>query len=292
MAIGSDGIELLIRLRTAGLIRRHCAVVDIGAQQLANTFLGASDRIARLGHLFGIEQPPPLAPPRPGRIVHGEMEHLDAAAPMAREFWLWLGFQYAAIDVDGSPGSIPLDLNFDSTPPDEIGQYALVTNFGTTEHVANQLNAFQVIHELTAPGGIMIHQIPAQGMFNHGLVNYNMKFFWMLSRSNGYKFVDSQFLGGTVTYPLPGNIVDFLALSNPQQAAAARSFNAADAFIQVALQKCFNIPFVPPIDVPTGTETVLEAMKRRYWTVFRPSAFESLKAYSTPSPPHTAARNH
>src|SRR4051794_10704311 len=105
MAIGSDAIELLIRLRTAGLIRRDCSVVDIGAQQLANTFLAASERIARLGHLFGIEESPPLAPPRPSRIAHGQMEHLDAAAPMARDFWLWLGFKYAAIDVDGSLGS-------------------------------------------------------------------------------------------------------------------------------------------------------------------------------------------
>ena len=27
-------------------------------------------------------------------------------APSARAFWLWLGFVYASIDIDGSPGSI------------------------------------------------------------------------------------------------------------------------------------------------------------------------------------------
>jgi hypothetical protein len=35
----------------------------------------------------------------------------------------------------------------------------------------------------------MIHNVPTQGLFMHGLVNYNPKFFWMLARSNGYKWL-------------------------------------------------------------------------------------------------------
>ena len=62
-----------------------------------------------------------------------------------------------------------------------------MTNFGTTEHVANQVNTFGVIHDLTAPDGLMLHAIPMQGMLNHGLFNYTPKFFWMLGRSNGYR---------------------------------------------------------------------------------------------------------
>jgi hypothetical protein len=77
-----------------------------------------------------------------------------------------------------------LDLNFDGNgiPTEHKGKYSLVTNFGTTEHVTNQLNAFKVIHDLTMPNGVMIHEVPAQGMFNHGLVNYNPKFFWVVEQ--------------------------------------------------------------------------------------------------------------
>jgi hypothetical protein len=50
--------------------------------------------------------------------------------------------------IDGSLGSIPLDLNFDSIQTRHKGKYSLVTNFGTTEHVANQLNAFKIIRRL------------------------------------------------------------------------------------------------------------------------------------------------
>jgi hypothetical protein len=68
-------------------------------------------------------------------------------------------------------------------------------NFGTTEHVANQLNAFKLIHDLAAKGCIMVHTLPSHGQFNHGLVNYNPKLFWMLAHSNGYRLLHMSFFG-------------------------------------------------------------------------------------------------
>src|SRR4051812_37254305 len=218
MGIGSDAIELLIRLRTSRLLPRRCSVMEIGAQQLANSFLESTDSLVRLGQLFGIDRILSFSEPQPSRVAHGDLEHLDSDAPRARDFWHWLGFEYASIDIDGSPGSIALDLNYDEAPAETLGQYDLVTNFGTTEHIANQLNAFKVIHELTAPGGLMLHHLPAQGMFNHGLLNYNPKFFWMLMRSNGYKFVYADFNPSQESYELPRNIVDFVAAGEPHRA--------------------------------------------------------------------------
>jgi hypothetical protein len=77
-----------------------------------------------------------------------------------------------------------LDLNYDEVPAENRGRYDLVTNFGTTEHVVNQLNAFKIIHDLTAPGGVMIHELPAQGQIDHGFFAYNPKFFHKLELSN------------------------------------------------------------------------------------------------------------
>src|SRR4051812_623146 len=186
MGIGSETIDLLIDLRLTGYMHRRMPVVEIGAQQLATSFVEASARLRRIGEIFGVKGPLSVSKHVSGPIVHGDLEHLETTAPPAREFWNWLGFRYAAIDIDGSPGSLPLDLNFDDVPAEMRGRFGLVTNFGTTEHVANQINAFKIIHDLTAPGGLMIHEVPAQGMLNHGLINYNFKFFWMLARSNGY----------------------------------------------------------------------------------------------------------
>ncbi|HEV8014458.1 MAG TPA: methyltransferase domain-containing protein [Stellaceae bacterium] len=253
------------------------SVIEIGAQQLNNGFLEASAALQSLGPLFGVDGLPSLPPPRPARIGQGGLALLDADAPPARIFWNWLGFDYAAIDIDGSPGAIPLDLNYDDVPSEAEGRYGLVTNFGTTEHVANQLNAFKIIHDLTALDGVMIHQLPAQGMFNHGLVNYNPKFFWMLARSNAYRFLFARYSQGQ-PYPLPENIVEFIASFEPEKRPSVASYAGADAGLLVVMQKTLAIPFVPPLDVQTGSHTEIESLKQRYWTVFDPEALASLQA--------------
>jgi hypothetical protein len=99
-------------------------VIEIGAQQLALTFLEARDRLKHFGLLFGAFLPCPLPAAAPTLVGEGGQEHLAADAPAAREFWTWLGFEYAAIDIDGSPGSIPIDLNYDSVPADKLGKSA------------------------------------------------------------------------------------------------------------------------------------------------------------------------
>jgi hypothetical protein len=277
MGIGSDALEILIRLKEEGCLPDRASVIEIGGQQLANTFLEARDRISHVGSLFGAVRPCPLPGARPTHIVHGELEHLSENAPLARDFWTWLGFDYAAIDIDDSPGSIALDLNYDSAPDHTRGKYQLVTNFGTTEHVANQLNAFKVIHDLTAAGGIMIHHLPMQGMLNHGLVNYNPKFFWMLARSNGYKFLDIDIFGSTSYYELPQNIVEAISPFRPDIGGRSSAYRAADTMLLIVMQKVFDTPYVAPIDVNTGTRTDNKVLEERYWSVFRPNAFEDLE---------------
>lgn len=283
MGINSGVLEILASLQTAGLIRPKASVVEIGAQQLDNSFLKASERINGLGLQFGIDHPLTLPPARPTYIVHGELEHLDPEAPPARLFWNWLGFDYAAIDIDGSPGSIPLDLNYDSVPPGSVGKHHLVTNFGTTEHVANQLNAFKVIHDLTTLGGLMIHQLPAQGMFNHGLINYNFKFFWMLARSNDYRFVYANYAQG-VPYDLPKNIADFVVSLNSTVRRDDLRYSAADGGLTVIMQKTLDIPFVSPLDVATGAKTDIAFLKQRYWTVFDPRALRRVRKERAQAP--------
>jgi hypothetical protein len=273
VGVGSEFIEVLISLRTSGLLNQRGAVMEIGAQQLANSFLGASDRLMHLGKVFGIDKPPSLPPPKPSYLTH---EPLEITAPFSRDFWHWLGFDYAAIDIDGSAGSIPLDLNYDSVPAEAEAKYDIVTNFGTTEHVVNQLNAFKVIHELTCSGGIMVHVLPAQGMLNHGLVNYNLKFFWMLARSNGYTFIQAHFSQAGESHTFPKDIADFLRTYDPFIAVDLPVIEVVDMGVLVVLQKSFNIPFVPPIDVATGTQTNIDSLKKRYWTVFDPGAFDRL----------------
>ena len=113
MALGNFDLELLIRLKGEGYLDSRLSVIEIGAQQLARTFLEARDRLAHVGSVFRADPPCPLPWATQTRYLDGGQEHLAEDAPAARDFWTWLGFDYASIDIDGSPGSIPLDLNYD-----------------------------------------------------------------------------------------------------------------------------------------------------------------------------------
>lgn len=276
MGVGWKDLDLIVRFKNEGYVRPNGAVVEIGAQQLSNDVLRNRQKVRELGHVFGITGDIELPDPTASVLIHG-VEQLDSAAPPSRLIWSWLGFEYAAIDIDGSPGSIPLDLNFDDVPKKLKKHFQLVTNLGTTEHVANQLQAFKIIHDLTADGGVMIHNLPTQGFMNHGLINYNLKFFWMLARSNGYKWVYSDFTPSDEPYGLPENIAGDIRNFETNIDRRVKNFAVMDCGITVAVQKVVDIEFVPPIDVPTGTVVTDRKLRNRYWTVFRPNVFRLRK---------------
>lgn len=266
MGIGSGDLDLLIRLRKAGCLEPPCAIIEIGAQQLSNHFFD-NERLRELARLFGADPAAIYALGKAASDRQGPQD-LPPDAPLARGFWEWLGLRYAAIDIDGSPYSIPLDLNYDRAPKFARGAYHLVTNFGTTEHVTNQLNAFEIIHDLTMPGGVIIHNLPAQGHSNHGFFNYNMKFFWMLARSNNYAWLFANYVNNDDCHGLRQDIIDEVARYVPDIADRAAKISMSDDAIMVAFRKVHDLAFVAPLDVNNGTKAPNSAIAQRYWTVF------------------------
>jgi hypothetical protein len=155
-------------------------------------------------------------------------------------------------------------------PTELVGRYDIVTNFGTTEHVANQLQSFKVIHDLATPGAIMLHVLPASGSPNHGLVSYNPKYFWMLGRSNGYKIAFMTMGQSERDAGLPDDLMEFLTLYEPRAKSEFATYTMPVTSLVVALQKVFDTPFVAPIDVPTGMTTEHSSLRERYWSVLKP----------------------
>ncbi len=232
-------LRLLVELRVSGLLNAH-SVVEIGAQQLSDSFLEDVDGIQSAFEAFGrprIDLP----------SARGDRS-LRADAPAARVFYEAVGLSYASIDIDGSPSAIPLDLNYDRVPARMRGAFGLVTNFGTTEHIANQLNAFKAAHELAEPGGIMMHEVPAQGSMNHGLFSYHPKFFWALARENDYRWLSFDF-----SWSHERESLDDATLEELRQYVDVDSrepFSCQEAALVVVLQKRRNTRFRPPIDGP------------------------------------------
>ena len=45
---------------------------------------------------------------------------------------------------------------------------------------------FKTVHDLTVPGGLMIHEMPFNGWVDHGFYNFQPTFYFDLAAANGY----------------------------------------------------------------------------------------------------------
>ncbi|MBI4963474.1 MAG: methyltransferase domain-containing protein [Desulfomonile tiedjei] len=163
----------------------------------------------------------------------------------ARLLFETVGFKYCCIDFDGHHGALQMDLNWDSVPPDHFQKYDLVMNLGTTEHVMNQFNVFKVIHDLTKPGGYMLHELPFLGFPDHGLFIYSARFFWDLCRENNYGQVRMDIEANPVPYALPENI----KASFVDPYSRVQDLKYHDAGILAVLKKAKDREFVCPVDM-------------------------------------------
>ena len=69
-----------------------------------------------------------------------------------------LGIKHTSIDWNGQDGALKRDLRKPLWP--ELGQFATVSNIGTTEHVSDQRAVWENIHHLTAVGGTYVGLTP------------------------------------------------------------------------------------------------------------------------------------
>lgn len=177
MGLGPTILGLYRQLKTVGAFEDVKRVVELGSQGV-----WCPDRRLLVGLYEAFGRPVPHSTEIEQYISSDGTGH----AP-SRHLHESLGFQYDCVDIDGNFGSLPLDINFDSVPPEHRGKSDLTTNHGTTEHIFNQLNAFKMIHDFTAPNGLMLHALPFTMHLEHGFFNYQPNLFDALARFNSYR---------------------------------------------------------------------------------------------------------
>lgn len=98
----------------------------------------------------------------------------------SRQWYLEHGVaKYVSIDLNGQHGSLVRDIRGDLS---DLGQFDVVTNFGTLEHVIGgrlgQLYGLSNMHRLCKVNGLMIHDVPVdQAMYRgHAPVLYTERF--------------------------------------------------------------------------------------------------------------------
>lgn len=117
-------------------------------------------------------------------------QYITCLAPhqLAKEFYEGMNCgRYESIDGNGR-GTITLDLNH-KLPPELHGQFDIVTDFGTGEHVFNQFQVWRILHQLVKVNGHIVFDRPTQGYHVHCYYNTNRCLFDDLAAANGYKVV-------------------------------------------------------------------------------------------------------
>ena len=117
-----------------------------------------------------------------------QAKRADQLYEIARVFWRAFldPASYDAIDP-GTPGRrYAFDLN---QPVPLAEQFDLTVNIGTAEHVFNVHQFFKTAHDLTRPGGMMMHSSPFTGWPDHGFYCFQPTFFFDLARANGYEIL-------------------------------------------------------------------------------------------------------
>jgi len=223
------------------------SVCDLGLQELICKHQDAYDKTTKLfAELCG----------------EPDVSLLDCRS--SADMWRRLKREIVSLDVVGSDASmLRFDLNSESVPDHLKGHFDLVTNAGTTEHVFNQANCFEVVHDLTKINGIMAHVVPFAGYDNHGLFKYTMKFFTRIAKANDYDCLDAWIPVDPHARKLRSDLAEFFRDDAKMFRNARLSENhpiyfydlkfddyqSADECIYVFLRKTKHVEFQVPTDL-------------------------------------------
>jgi SAM-dependent methyltransferase len=247
----------LERLRAMGLLPAGANILDIGSSNLYSAttaelhgFLSQYGLIEDSHINVFIE-----------RLARGSKFGPDGVAneSFVGELLERAGLKYLSFDIaDGYKTQI-FDLNRGILEERLRGAFDTVINFGTTEHVLNQLNAFRIIHDAVKPGGHIVHNLPCVGYIDHGFFAYTPRVFFDIAGYNDYELVYFEFQKPTQGKELYSIVRDyrqyFPSLSTTLESAANTelgSFVASDISVLVVFRKKKDLHFCIPLELSTS----------------------------------------
>lgn len=253
-------------LAALGVLRPGARVLDIGAQ---NLYLATADAITTFVEKMGRSCSPEWAQQLAAGSGHTECGQGFVNGAFLYDLLERSGMSYTAFDIFAGQRIRVFDLNENRVPLLMRGTFDVVLNFGTTEHVANQCNAFRVIHDAAKPGGFIFHQVPCTGHFEHGFFCYSPKFFALMAEANRYT-VAAQWLSGPMdNLPLLGNVRFLPHLFEDQNhpdndLTGLYAVRVPGTILNVLLRKTIKGKFRLPLDTSTTIGRVAEKIDRRY----------------------------
>ncbi len=265
MGIGFSSIR---KMEELGLFRRGgTRILDIGS---SNLYLTRAEEITDFLKSRGAPDRPDLAE-FAARLANGSAyDPIKGGSNEAfvGELFEAAGMHYESFDIANGYRTTVLDLNHAVLPAGLQRKFDLVLNFGTTEHILNQLNCFKVIHDATAVGGHMHHCLPAVGCVDHGYITYTGRCFFDIAGYNDYELVACWFdgpieSGGCVLdglrsyknhFPVLNDALKALELT--EQGRVLRELKIPDIGINVVYRKVRDKPFWGALESSTSVGVI------------------------------------
>jgi hypothetical protein len=239
-------------------------ILDIGPQTI---YFVRSDQIREfVANQGGSDVPQDKLRAEIDRLVYFSTPRPNERTTMFSEITDLTNVEYASIDVcPGLKNTEILDLNFDALPAHMRGHYDVVFNFGTTEHIFNQWNCFEVMHDAAKVGGVVYHQLPASGYLDHGYFCYTPLFFREIAQANEYEILD------LFVTPAGESKIDDLNLSARSSRSIFERVNTLDdnnripsLNIHVLLKRTNKRPFRCGLEIATAHAPADDKMLLRY----------------------------
>ena len=168
------------------------SIMDIGAQKLS---VVTPDEVIRFVKRLAPDRPEADLALLVRNLAETSQRCLDDSALVNEAYLADLlvaaGFNYTSLDVYEHPRNLVADLNFYSVPAALMEAFNLILNCGTTAHIFNQANCFNVIHDFTSLDGLMLHQVPADNSGEGDYFVYRLPLLKDIARVNGYDVVDT-----------------------------------------------------------------------------------------------------
>ena len=155
-----------------------------------------------------------------------------------------------SIDINGTAAALRVDLNDGHAVSEAIrdGDFDVIINHGTAEHVFNIAQVFRTMHDACEVGGLMVHDAPFTGWIDHGFYCLHPTLFYDLAQANCYEVVKvamHEWRSRTII-PVEGR-------GHVAKLAKAGAI-PKNSMLFVALRKLYDTPFrVPMQGVYAGT---------------------------------------
>lgn len=148
-----------------------------------------------------------------------------------------------ALDFTDSEGAQHIhDLNHPC--PDHLkGQFDIVIDGGTTEHIFHIGNALDMCHKLLAPGGLMLSYVSADGWFGHGFFQTGPDVPWRYwHHARGYEMLEVSIVARKV----PDKVI---AIPDPtgRPRGGERALVGPHMILYAARKPLVDPPYAPPI---------------------------------------------